>query len=216
MLVAQLRRERLRPGAVGLDLCTGSGVLAIAAARHGCRHVAAVDISLKAALATRCNARLNGVSVRAVRGDLFDPVRGRRFDLITSNPPYVPNPTGEIPRRGLARAWEAGTDGRSFLDRICTQANEYLRPGGVLLLVHSSICGEHATMSALRAQGLSADVVLRHVGGLGPILQARAAWLRERRLLRNDGREEMLVIRAQAPGGEVTPSLSPLFVRATG
>ena len=108
MLVRELQREPLRPGAVGLDLCTGSGVLAIAAARHGCRHVAAVDISRRAVAAAWCNARLNGVSVQSVRGDLFEPVRGRRFDLIVSNPPYVPTPAGEIPRRGLARAWEGG------------------------------------------------------------------------------------------------------------
>jgi release factor glutamine methyltransferase len=206
MLVRELRRQRLRPGAAALDLCTGSGVLAIAAARHGCRHVAAVDISRRAVFAARCNARLNGVSVQSMRGDLFEPVRGRRFDLIVSNPPYVPTPTGKIPQRGLARAWEAGTDGRVFLDRICAQAGTYLHPGGVMLLVHSSICGETATVSALEDQGLSVSVVLRHRGGLGPIVQARADWLRRQKLLRADDQEEMLVIRAQAPNGLLEPA----------
>ncbi|MEA2161665.1 MAG: release factor glutamine methyltransferase, partial [Solirubrobacteraceae bacterium] len=198
----QLQRERLPPDAIALDLCTGSGVLAVAAARHGCRQVIAVDVSRKAVLAARCNARLNGVRVRSVRGDLFAPVRGRRFDLIVSNPPYVPSPAGELPRRGLARAWEAGTDGRVFLDRICSEASAHLRPGGVMLLVHSSVCGEQATVSALIDQGLTVDVALRHRGGLGPILRARAEWLRSRQLLLDDGQEEMLVIRAAAPGGE--------------
>jgi release factor glutamine methyltransferase len=202
MLVDQLRRERLRPGAVGLDLCTGSGVLAIAAARHGCADVIAIDVSRRAVLAARCNARLNGVRIRSVRGDLFEPVAGRRFDLIVSNPPYVPTPTGEIPERGLARAWEAGIDGRVFLDRICAGAGAHLRPGGVMLIVHSSICSEPATISALREQQLSVSVVLRHRGGLGPIVQARAGWLRQHDLLPEDGQEEMVVIRAQAPGGD--------------
>ncbi len=201
MLVDQLKRERLPCGAVGLDLCTGSGVLAIAAARHGCAEVTAIDVSRRAVLAARCNARLNGVRIRSVRGDLFDPVAGRRFDLIVSNPPYVPTPTGEIPVRGLARAWEAGIDGRVFLDRICAGAAAHLRPGGVMLVVHSSICGEPATISALRAQRLSVSVVHRHRGGLGPIVQARAEWLRRQQLLPEDGQEEMVVIRAQAPGG---------------
>ncbi len=202
MLVHQLKRERLPPDAVGLDLCTGSGVLAVAAARHGCRDVMAVDVSPGAVVAARCNARLNGVRVRSVVGDLFEPVRGRRFDLIVSNPPYVPSPTGELPRRGLARAWEAGTDGRVFLDRICSQASAHLRPGGVMLLVHSSVCGERATVSALSDQGLTVGVALRHRGGLGPILRSRADWLRSRQLLLDDGQEEMLVIRAEAPPGE--------------
>jgi release factor glutamine methyltransferase len=205
MLVHVLERERLPPGASGLDLCTGSGVLAIAAARHGCRHVTAVDVSRRAVLAARCNARLNGVRVQSIRGDLFEPVRGQRFDLIVSNPPYVPTPTGEIPQRGLSRAWEAGTDGRVFLDRICAQAGTHLRPGGVFLLVHSSISGEAPTISALKAQGLAVSVVVRHRGGLGPIVQARADWLRRQKLLHADDQEEMLVIRAQAPDGVAEP-----------
>lgn len=209
MLIRELKREALRPGAVGLDLCTGSGVLAIAAARHGCRHVTAVDVSRRAVIAARCNARLNGVSVDSVRGDLFEPVRGRRFDLIVSNPPYVPTPSGEIPQHGLARAWEAGSDGRVFIDRICAQAGSHLRLGGVMLLVHSSICGEAATTSALRDQGLSVRVVLRHRGGLGPILQARADWLRRRQLLLEDDQEEMLVIRAEAPVAIREPTPGP-------
>jgi release factor glutamine methyltransferase len=199
MLVRELKREPLRPGAVGLDLCTGSGVLAIAAARHGCGHVTAVDVSRRAVVAAWCNARLNGVSVRSVWGDLFEPVRGRHFDLIVSNPPYVPTPAGEIPRHGIARAWEGGTDGRVLVDRICADAGAHLRPGGVMLLVHSSVCGEAATTSALADQGLSVSVVLRHRGELGPILRARGDWLRRQQLLLEDDREEMLVIRAQAP-----------------
>jgi release factor glutamine methyltransferase len=202
MLVHELKRERLPPGAAGLDLCTGSGVLAVAAARHGCRQVTAVDVSRKAVLAARFNARLNGLRVRSVRGDLFEPVRDQRFDLIVSNPPYVPSPTGDLPRRGLARAWEAGSDGRVFLDQICAEASAHLRPGGVMLLVHSSVCGEQATVSALSDSGLSVSVALRHRGALGPILRARADWLRDRQLLPDDGQEEMLVIRAEAPGGE--------------
>jgi release factor glutamine methyltransferase len=206
MLIRALKREQLRPGAIGLDLCTGSGVLAIAAARHGCSHVTAVDVSRRGVLAARCNARLNGVRVQSMRGDLFEPVRGQRFDLIVSNPPYVPTPNGEIPQRGLARAWDAGSDGRAFVDRICARAEAHLRPGGVMLLVHSSICVEAATTSALTDQGLSVSVVLRHRGGLGPILQVRADWLRRQRLLLKDDQEEMLVIRAQAPAGMRSPA----------
>jgi release factor glutamine methyltransferase len=215
MLVHQLKRERLPPGAAGLDLCTGSGVLAVAAARHGCREVTAVDVSGKAVLAARWNARLNGVRIRSVRGDLFEPVRGRSFDLIVSNPPYVPSPTGELPQRGLARAWEAGSDGRVFLDRICAEAGAHLRPGGVMLLVHSSVCGEQATLSALSESGLSARVALRHRGGLGPILQARADWLRDRQLLLEDDQEEMLVIRAEAPGADRAAGRMRLAAQST-
>src|SRR5205807_10211012 len=95
-----------------------------------------------AVLATRLNARLNRVHVNAVRGDLFDAVLGQRFDLIASNPPYLPSTTEALPEHGAGRAWEAGPRGRAFLDRICGEAHNHLAPGGVLLLVHSSFSDE--------------------------------------------------------------------------
>src|SRR5437763_2724499 len=97
MLAEHVRRERLTGDAGVLDLCAGSGVLAITAALCGARSVTAVDVSRRAVLAIRLNAQLNGVSVRAVRGDLFAPVAGRRFGLIVSNPPYVPSAGADLP-----------------------------------------------------------------------------------------------------------------------
>lgn len=199
MLADCLGREQLAPGAVGLDLCTGSGVLAIAAALRCGARMTAVDVSRRAVAAVWLNARLNRADVHPVRGDLYAPVQGRRFDLIVSNPPYLPTPDGSIPEGGLARAWEGGHDGRTFVDRICAGAAEHLNPGGVMLLVHSSVCGEAATIEQLATQGLEAGVVFRHRGELGPLLRSRREWLRNQGLLLEDGREEMLVIRGQLP-----------------
>lgn len=198
LLASVIRRERLAPGARVLDLCTGSGLLAVVGGLSGAGEVVAVDVSRRALLSARLNGRLNGVRVTALRGDLFGPVAGRRFDLIVSNPPYVPGPA--LPRRGLQRAWEGGPTGREFLDRICAGAAGHVVPGGVVLLVHSTVCGEAETLERLRAGGLAAEVVLRHVGGLGPRLRERAGWLRDRGLLAGD-RDEVIVVRAQAPGG---------------
>ena len=206
MLAGQLRRERLGPGVSVLDLGTGSGHLAVVAALAGASAVA-VDVSRRAMLSVRLNARLNGVRVTALRGDLFAPVAGRRFDVIVSNPPYLPHPDEQLPQRGLRRAIDAGPRGRAFLDRICAQAGEYLKPGGVLLLVHSSVCGEPATIDALSAQGLSAGVVLRHRGPLGPLLQARADWLRAEGLLLPGDQEDMIVVRATRSRSAVMPGV---------
>src|SRR5437763_60686 len=90
MVADYVRQARLAAGRRVLDLCTGSGVLAIAAARSGASGVTAVDVSRRAITAVRLNARLNRVRIEALRGDLFGPVAGRRFDLIVSNPPYLP------------------------------------------------------------------------------------------------------------------------------
>jgi release factor glutamine methyltransferase len=197
LLAHHLAKEPLGASSRVVDLCTGSGLLAVVAAMRA--QVVAVDVSRRAVLATRLNARLNGVTLTAVRGDLFEPVGDARFDLIASNPPYLPSANGELPQRGLARAWEAGLLGRAYLDRICAQAPAHLNPNGVLLLVHSSVCGERETVAALSDRGLDTRVVARRPGPLGPRLRARQDWLRDRGLLAGDGREEILVIRAQRP-----------------
>jgi release factor glutamine methyltransferase len=178
-----------------LDVCTGSGIVAVSAALAGA-DVTAVDVSRRAVLAAKLNARLNGVRVRALRGDLLAPVRDERFDLIASNPPYVPDDDAR-PARGVERAWKAGLDGRAVLDRLCDEAPALLAPGGSLLLVQSSVCGERATIERLERNGLRAEVVERRRGPLGPLLLARAPLLEAHGLLEPGAREEdVIVVRA--------------------
>ena len=114
LLADTLDREPLPPGARVLDLCSGSGALAVrAAARDPSRTVVAVDVSRRATLTIRLNAALNGVRVDARRGDLFEAVAGERFDAIVSNPPYVPAATDEIPPAGAhGRGTPAATAAR--------------------------------------------------------------------------------------------------------
>ena len=198
LLAEALDREPLPPGARVLDLCSGSGALAIRAALGGPRVVTAVDVSRRAVLTIRMNAALNRVRVRALRGDLFAAVTGERFDAIVSNPPYVPAPSDRLPARGRARAWDAGRDGRAMLDRICDRARAFLRPGGLLLLVHSSLLGLEPTLAALRAHGLAADVAVRQQGPLGPLMNGRRAHLEATGMLgEGQDEEDVLVIRAR-------------------
>ncbi len=194
MLADALRAQRPGPGTAVLDLCTGSGAIAVSAALAGSRDVTAVDVSRRAVLCAWLNGRINGVRVRAVRGDLLAAVGPKRFDVIVSNPPYVPASTDELPTRGPERAWDAGRDGRLLLDRICAEAPAHLKPGGIVLLVHSSVCGTDETLRRLEASGLEAEVVERRRGPLGPLLTARAAELEARGALRPGEREEELVI----------------------
>ena len=199
-LLARVMRERgLAAGARVLDVFTGSGVLAVAAAQAGAREVTAVDVSRRAALCARVNGRLNGTRVRALHGDVFAPVRWQSFDLITANPPYVPGDA--VPRAGAARAWEGGPDGRALVDRFAAEAAGHLTPGGTVLMVVSSLTGERETLDSLAAGGLAAEVAARHRGPLGPLVSARAEELERRGLLAPGEREEeMLVIEARARG----------------
>lgn len=193
-LLAGALRE-LVPGARVLDVCTGSGALAVTAALAGAGEVTAVDVSLRAVLSASLNARLNGVAVRARRSDLFSTLGGERFDVIVSNPPYVPDPQRDRPpTRGPQRGWDAGHDGRVVLDRLIAEAPGHLHPGGTLLVVHSEICGTDATLDRLRAAGLDPRVAARHRGPLGPLMRDRVDHLRRRGVLAPGQTEEEVVV----------------------
>lgn len=195
LLADELYGTRLRPGSRVLDLCTGTGVLAVTAARVGAGSVTAVDVASRAVLAARINAWLRRTPVRVLRGDLFEPVAGEVFDLVVANPPYVPS-TG-VPRRARCRAWDAGGRGRLMVDRICARVPWTLAAGGTLLMVQSSLCGVEPTLAALRAAGLRTAVVARRRQPFGPVLRSRAAFLEKQGLIRPGERdEELVVIRA--------------------
>jgi release factor glutamine methyltransferase len=178
-----------------LELCAGPAAAGVAAARAHGGHLTTVDVSRMAVLNARLNAALNGVPASCRRGDLLEAVRGERFDLILANPPYVPG--HPPPRRGAARAWDAGRDGRAVLDRICAGAATFLREGGVVLVVHSEVCGERETLARFTAGGLTAGVADRRHGALGPLLRARRGQLEaDGRLSAGQESEDVVVVRA--------------------
>ncbi|WP_119290616.1 HemK2/MTQ2 family protein methyltransferase [Streptomyces sp. YIM 130001] len=196
LLLNALHHENIGRGAELLDVGTGTGALALHAARLGAR-VTAVDVSWRAVLTARLNARLSGHQVRVRRGTIAS-FPGHGWDIVISNPPYVPSPDASLPTRGAARSWDAGHDGRAVLDSVCDGAAASLRPGGVLLLVHSGLCGTGATLRRLRRAGMRAEVSERTFVPYGPVLQSRAGWLRETRLVTGtQQREELVVIRAE-------------------
>ncbi len=124
-----------------LDLCTGSGCLAILAAlRFGQASVDAVELSDDAIEVARQNIACYeiGDRVTVLGGDLFKPVAGRRYDLIIANPPYVAAAEVEsFPREYAAEpvmAHLGGADGLDLARRILADAAAYLKPGGTLVM----------------------------------------------------------------------------------
>jgi ribosomal protein L3 glutamine methyltransferase len=130
------------PGSIEsvLDLCTGSGCLAVLASRHFANaQIDAVDISRDALEVAARNVRDHGLEgrVRLHRGDLFGPIGDKRYDLIISNPPYVDAAgMAALPRECHAEpklAFDGGADGLDIIRRILDQAATHLTPQGGLL-----------------------------------------------------------------------------------
>lgn len=143
--------ERLVPrGSEVLDLGTGTGAGALAAARWAGR-VVAVDVNAAAQRCARINVLLNRLEDRVeVRGgDLFEPVRDERFDVVLFNPPYYPG----VPRDPLDGAFRAADVPRRFALELAA----HLRPGGHALVLLSSTGNEGEYLTALRAAGFSAE-----------------------------------------------------------
>jgi release factor glutamine methyltransferase len=136
------RGDRAQPCRV-LDLCSGSGAIAIALAKElPAAQVIATEISPPAAALARRNVERHALAARVEirEGDLWEPVAGQIFDVIVANPPYIA--TATIPtlpvevRREPELALNGGADGLVFYDRICRVALNYLRPGGALVVEH--------------------------------------------------------------------------------
>ena len=162
------------------DICTGSGAIALALAKHlPNAKVIATDISEAAAEVARQNARQLDLDVDVRVGDLFTPLEGEApFDIITSNPPYIP--TGELtkldrnvrdyePRLSL----DGGPDGLGFHHRLLQEAPRRLRPGG-RMFVEMQFDQAEVLRAVASAAGDWRDVqVLRDFAGHERVLLAQ-------------------------------------------
>ena len=118
-----------RPVAAALDLCTGSGIHALLAARLA-KHVVAVDINPRAVQCTRFNAEASGVTnLEAATGDLYAPIGTEKFGLITANPPFVPSPVEWLGYR------DGGRSGEEVQQRIIAGLPKHLASGGIAQIV---------------------------------------------------------------------------------
>jgi ribosomal protein L3 glutamine methyltransferase len=132
--------EHERVGRV-LDLCTGSGCIAITCAlAFPEAEIDAVDLSAEALEVARINIERHhlGERVHALESDLFHNLKGVQYDLIVSNPPYVPTASLEaLPqeyRHEPALGLEAGEHGLDVISRMLVQASSHLRPGGIMVV----------------------------------------------------------------------------------
>lgn len=184
-----------------LDLCSGSGVVAMAAAGLDAAGVTAFDICPRAVRYARTRASVAGARVDFRLGSWTQAMERAPFDVVACNPPQVPTRPETQPVWGApSTAWNGGVDGRLILDPLCRTATRMLVDGGVLLLVQSEFADIDQSLHQLRASGLRADIEMATRIRFSPVLREQASWLERSGHLSVDRREETIaVIRAEKP-----------------
>ena len=161
--------------------------------------MSAFDICPRATRYARQQVSLAGVEVAVHVGSWARAAEFGPYDLVVSNPPYVPHDPSveglDVPATvGPSRAWDAGYDGRLVLDPLCASVKGLLARGGTMLLVQSEFAEPRRTLAALAACGLDAEIVAWQWIPFGPVLSARAQWLEDTGRLDPARREEELVV----------------------
>jgi release factor glutamine methyltransferase len=165
-----------------LDLCTGSGCIALAIAKEfPGAEVIGTDISSKALHYAKKNASFNEITnVTFRKGSLFGPLkRGELFDLITANPPYIIS--SEIPElQEEVKDWEplnaldGGDDGLDFYREILSRAGAHIKPTGSLIMElgydQASAVADIATQN-----GFAVDSIIKDLSGIERIMHATLA-----------------------------------------
>jgi release factor glutamine methyltransferase len=175
-LLANAALKESEPGIRVLEVGTGSGfVSAVLLTSVKDIRLLATEINPHAA----CCAKGNGVEV--LRTDLFRGIKSqkpeKRFDLILFNPPYLPTAREEKVPGWLNYAFDGGTSGRETLDRFLDEVRDYLRPGGKILVLISSITGLEAVREKMIGLGFKVDVVERKKVSFEELLVVRGIFL---------------------------------------
>ncbi len=125
-----------------LDLCTGSGAIAVSIKKHFCNErkleIYGLDISKQALNIAKINAKNNDVEIHFIESDMFEKMPNMKFDLIVSNPPYIETSTIKKLSNDVKNqpyiALNGGEDGLDFYRVICKESKKYLENDGVVLL----------------------------------------------------------------------------------
>ncbi|MBA4039058.1 MAG: hypothetical protein C0468_01785 [Planctomyces sp.] len=182
---AAARRPQQHAPALIADVCTGSGCVAVAIARHmPSARLVATDISPGAIELARANAQRHGVGARVDlrTGDLLEPLAdlAGSLDALLSNPPYIPDSEwGDVPPNVRDHepelALRGGADGLRFVLPVLSGAPRLLRPGGLLMIELAAATAAQALAAATLTPGLTDPRVLKDLDGLDRVLTATRA-----------------------------------------
>ena len=141
-----------------LEIGTGSGIVAMYASRLTDK-ITVTDINFDACELARRNFRDNGIEgIEILFGNLFEPVKERKFDVILFNTPYLPTEDDDVIDDTINYAFDGGVNGRKVIDLFLNEVGNHLNDGGIVQLIQSSLSGNEETLKMLDELGFIAEI----------------------------------------------------------
>ena len=149
---------QINEGQSVLEIGTGSGIVAMYASRLT-DSVTVTDINFDACRLAEENFRANGIDgIEILFGNLFEPVKNRKFDVILFNTPYLPTEEDEVLDNTINYAFDGGLNGRKVIDLFLNEVGNHLNDGGIVQLIQSSLSGNEETLEKLDRLGFIAEI----------------------------------------------------------
>ena len=149
---------QINEGQSVLEIGTGSGIVAMYASRLT-DSVTVTDINFDACRLAEENFRANGIDgIEILFGNLFEPVKNRKFDVILFNTPYLPTEEDEVLDNTINYAFDGGLNGRKVIDLFLNEVGNHLNEGGIVQLIQSSLSGNEETLEKLDSLGFIAEI----------------------------------------------------------
>ena len=148
----------IKEGQSVLEIGTGSGIIAMYASRLTDK-ITVTDINFDACELARKNFEDNNIeNIEILFGNLFEPVKNRKFDVILFNTPYLPTEDGDVIDDTLNYAFDGGLNGRKVIDLFLNEVGNHLNDGGIVQLIQSSLSGNEETLEKLDKLGFIAEI----------------------------------------------------------
>ena len=148
----------IKKGQSVLEIGTGSGIVAMYASRLT-DNITVTDINFDACELARKNFEANDIeNIEILFGNLFEPVKNRKFDVILFNTPYLPTEEDEVIDSNLNYAFDGGLNGRKVIDIFLNEVGNHLNDGGIVQMIQSSLSGNDETLEMLDERGFIAEI----------------------------------------------------------
>ncbi|MEE3490532.1 MAG: HemK2/MTQ2 family protein methyltransferase [Methanobrevibacter sp.] len=148
----------IKEGQNVLEIGTGSGIVAMYASRLTDK-ITVTDINFDACELARKNFEDNDIkNIEILFGNLFEPVKNRKFDVILFNTPYLPTEDGDVIDDTLNYAFDGGLNGRKVIDMFLNEVGNHLNDGGIVQMIQSSLSGNEETLQKFDEMGFIAEI----------------------------------------------------------